>query len=347
MHWRSAILALLMVPTLAAAKSWETPAACQVAQAAVHAHSIAPLSEAELLTAGEEIINGKGRFWRVTSPDGAVSHLWGTFHTTDPLILDLPAQVMTQIDQARAVLLEADFTFPSRDEIEKSREYNGWFRLSYSELELTPEAMDMPQEVIDWVIQRLADQGYDQALAPQFTEAAIANLLLSDPCDDFVAGTIPNQDSYIQTLGHIAGAQIIGLEDPDAYMDHLVANPQTAMAVIRVYGSYLSPKTTYKDRATSIALYNRGLIGAMVAWDASHVSDVLGPKGKQALQQSENYLLTQRNLNWLPVLQAQLDKGGAFVAVGAFHLSRPTGLVELIRAKGYTVQRVALPGEDP
>ena len=45
---------------------------------------------------------------------------------------------------------------------------------------------------------------------------------------------------------------------------------------------------------------------------------------------------------WLPRLQARLDEGkedDTLVVVGAMHLLGPDGLVEMLRAKGYTVER--------
>jgi uncharacterized protein YbaP (TraB family) len=35
-----------------------------------------------------------------------------------------------------------------------------------------------------------------------------------------------------------------------------------------------------------------------------------------------------------------LDKGGAYIAVGALHLPGKSGLIELLRAAGYTVTAV-------
>ncbi|WP_395645901.1 TraB/GumN family protein [Terricaulis sp.] len=52
-------------------------------------------------------------------------------------------------------------------------------------------------------------------------------------------------------------------------------------------------------------------------------------------------LLVRRNHNWIPIIQHELDGVGVdFMAVGAAHLLGPDGLVALLRAQGYTVERV-------
>ena len=50
-------------------------------------------------------------------------------------------------------------------------------------------------------------------------------------------------------------------------------------------------------------------------------------------------LIDERNLRMRDRLLPILEKGDAFVAVGAMHLSGETGLVELLRQSGYTVTR--------
>lgn len=54
-------------------------------------------------------------------------------------------------------------------------------------------------------------------------------------------------------------------------------------------------------------------------------------------------MLTQRNKHWLPGLRKFLDEGRAVVLVGAGHLPGQNGLVELLRADGYTVTPIRLP----
>ncbi len=42
------------------------------------------------------------------TPEARVSHLWGTFHTPDPLLLDLPQPFLDILRTARVVALEFD-----------------------------------------------------------------------------------------------------------------------------------------------------------------------------------------------------------------------------------------------
>lgn len=51
---------------------------------------------------------------------------------------------------------------------------------------------------------------------------------------------------------------------------------------------------------------------------------------------------TERNLKWIPKIEHQMHEGSCFVAVGLFHLKFETGLIQLLRNKGYTVTAVNL-----
>jgi hypothetical protein len=52
-------------------------------------------------------------------------------------------------------------------------------------------------------------------------------------------------------------------------------------------------------------------------------------------------LMRQRNLRWLPEVEAMLASGRIhFVAVGALHLVGDEGLVELMKDKGYRVEQL-------
>jgi len=55
---------------------------------------------------------------------------------------------------------------------------------------------------------------------------------------------------------------------------------------------------------------------------------------------NEELFLHSRNRNWIPVMQAALQKGTCFFAVGAAHLGGNQGVISLLRKAGYTVKPI-------
>ena len=85
----------------------------------------------------------------------------------------------------------------------------------------------------------------------------------------------------------------------------------------------------------------------MIAGDQSYLTGYFGSKQAKALRTTADaYLIAERNKRFLRAMMAYVDKGGALVAVGAFHLPGKDGLIEALRAEGYRVERVPTAGED-
>lgn len=61
-------------------------------------------------------------------------------------------------------------------------------------------------------------------------------------------------------------------------------------------------------------------------------------KGDQELMAYENLLLINRNRNWIPVMKKMMQGAPCFFAVGAGHLGGPQGILELLRAEGFSVK---------
>lgn len=54
-------------------------------------------------------------------------------------------------------------------------------------------------------------------------------------------------------------------------------------------------------------------------------------------------VLFARNERWLPIIEREVERGGAFIAVGAAHLLGTRGLLSALRQRGFVVQRVGAP----
>ncbi len=79
------------------------------------------------------------------------------------------------------------------------------------------------------------------------------------------------------------------------------------------------------------------------AGDAEGLFEATGAELKAKYPGVYKRLNSDRNLAWLPRLRAMLDDSDSddtLVVVGALHLLGEDGVVELLRAKGYTVERL-------
>lgn len=343
-------MAAMALAPAAWAQDWATAEVCRVDEARIDMRVFAPSDLAALEAAAADIENRRGRFWRVVSPDGAVSHLWGTYHSSDPLILDLPDQVRAAIDDARAVAVEIDFVMATRQAVRDAQYTPARFREASDPFALLPgdsPLSGLPVEMKFWVLDRAIELGWTEDAELILSPAGMAEMLLADPCEDFSAGVLPIQDDYVQLLGRLAGAEIIGLEQPEDFLDDLNAPKakDTVEAIISVYATYLKPMTSNSERATSFAIYREGRLGLLAAWDKAFITQVLGDRGPEALRLTDEYLLAFRNERFMGRLADELPKGGVFIAVGAGHLPGPSGLVTLLREAGHDVTRVVLPGE--
>lgn len=336
-----ALLGLLLASP-AKAQYWATKEICDVKAPQIHASEFAPATEASLRARATQIPNSEGRFWKVVAPNGTVSHLWGTFHSNHPLILDLPDPVLDALQSAELVATEVNAIPESRRKLEIRQTGTSLWRQARADFDF--DTIDLPEKVIDWIKSRFVGINYGRDAPDHLTLAAVAETLLFDPCNDFAYGTFPVQDSRIQMLAAIEGIEYMPLEDFNRFTKDLKAptNDALATSMIAILGPAFNPDVTPERRATLFELYLSGQIGMMMAWEESYLRSILGVRSAVHLARADGYLLNQRNAEWMKTLGDTLLEKRMFIAVGSFHLPRSNGLVALLRAKGYTVTRIPL-----
>lgn len=342
-----ASLALLVAASGAQAQAWATREVCEPPRITVHDTVFAPEGAEELGRRAALIPNSTGRFWRITAPGGGISHLWGTMHSSHRTVLDLPDDVLDALKTARQVALEIDPRFPDRESHDRFMRGDNVYRPARSGFRFAD--LGLPRDIERHLGNRLVSLGWPRSALDQLKFGTLAELLLYDPCEDFAGGVLPTQDSYLQTLAHIDGIPILPLEDSDRLSRKLntPGNEALARAIIGTYAVYLSPGATPEARATAFALYREGRIGMAMAWDRAQVSAALGNEGPALYALMTDYLVDERNVDFVTAAREALTAGGLFVAVGNFHLPGEQGMIALLRQGGFDVTRVPLPGEAP
>jgi uncharacterized protein YbaP (TraB family) len=139
-------------------------------------------------------------------------------------------------------------------------------------------------------------------------------------------------DRVIDRLGEAAGKRMRAFETGEQqllFMAGLSEQAQHEMLLDAIEDAEAGPAML----ADLTNAWSRGELGALEQLIVRDVHD--------EYPELFDVLFRQRNLAWAEMLSAEMDGAGVdFVAVGAGHLVGEEGLVELMRARGYDVERV-------
>jgi len=118
-----------------------------------------------------------------------------------------------------------------------------------------------------------------------------------------------------------------GLETAAYQMSMFDSIPYTAQAEM-LYESIKAEDTGSDQLDEMVKLYkNQDIKGMMKMFAAD----------EEGIGQYEDLLLVGRNKNWIPVMQKMMGNQITFFAVGAGHLGGNNGVVNLLKAEGYTL----------
>ena len=144
-----------------------------------------------------------------------------------------------------------------------------------------------------------------------------------------------NPESYEMTLEKIAKTnevEVLGLETIEeqiGFIDNLSQDIQVEM----IMDALRSHDKGMKEMRELTDIYLSQDIEKIHSYTVS--SDV-------SSQEFEEDLLNNRNKNWIAPIKKIIKKNKAFIAVGAAHLGGPNGIIELLKAEGYTLTPIKL-----
>ncbi len=182
----------------------------------------------------------------------------------------------------------------------------------------------------------LAGQGYPAEFARHLKPWFLAVLSALPRCEaEREALNLPEVDQFLAQTAKDLGVKVVGLETPEEQLDAIATmRPEVAAALLTVAAR--DPGMNDDLYATLLRLYREG-------WPAEilPISDALGGLSEAERSAQDEFmrvLLVDRNAVMAERAAPLLASGGAFIAVGALHLSGRDGLIERFRAMGYRVE---------
>lgn len=261
-----------------------------------------------------------GLLWKLESPSGKTSYLFGTMHSDDKRINNFSPALQQALSSADIFFME---TLPPQD----------------------PSLFMMPEGVK--LSEMLTEQEFDRVRElADFHSMHIEAAMRMKPWLLAVIFDLPKpqtpyaQDMQLMSKAEDGGKQVQGLEDAAehfASLDSMTLDEQLVMlkAVLK-----RTQRDKERDFEALIKAYLRGDTTKILALDNKITGGLLPPalwsKMKIKLLDERNEAMAQR-------LASEAGESSVFAAVGAAHLAGKNGLIAKLREAGFTVSPAGKP----
>ncbi|HEV7318436.1 MAG TPA: TraB/GumN family protein [Ensifer sp.] len=291
-----------------------------------------PAKLASLQAEAAAIPNSKGIFWKIEKDGIPPSWLLGTMHVTDPRVLALPPEAPSAFAAASTVIVESDEILDDKK--------------SAAAILMRPDLTMFPDNktIADFLKPGdretleagLKARGIPLTLVARMKPWMIASFVALPACEiSRKAAGASFLDKKIAEDAVSQGKTLKGLETLVEQLSAMDSLP-TELHLRALIETLALGKTIDDVFATMTDLYLSGDTG-MIMPMMKAVSDKTAEDFGYA--DFEQRIIVDRNRIMATRAEPILDKGGAFMAVGALHLPGKEGLVELLRAEGFGVTR--------
>jgi uncharacterized protein YbaP (TraB family) len=281
----------------------------------------------------DAIPNSTGLFWKIEKEGTAPSWLLGTIHIADPEITTFRPAIAEALAASDALALEL---------AEIGEEGNIALANKIAPLAQLPagESFDsaFTKEQKATLGKMTAAVGIPYFLARKMKPWFLVISLAMPPCVQAAAlRGEPGVDEKLKQEAVAAGKRTVGLETIDEQLVALAALDKSIEASALVEIAKLGPETVANMFATLVETYlqERPSLDLVLTLNMPEFKE-----SATMYRAIEGGLVRARNLRMRDRLLPVLEDGNAFVGVGALHLPGTDGLIELLRASGYTVTRV-------
>lgn len=256
--------------------------------------------------------------WKVSKEGRQPSYVFGTIHVSDPMITNLPESVETALKNSDIFVMEA---LPTPEEA-----------LSLAQMMFYADGTTLKDYLDDDLFNRTAKVLSNFQLpieAVSVMRPWAAFLLMNYPADN----TMP-LDLVLFEIAMSQGARTIGLEtlsEQGAVFSEMALDDQFRLLLDTVCNYDLVMQDIEEMKRLYLEKDLNGLLNA----GTQHIY-----ADEQVYKELNKRLLTDRNKIMADRMQAVLQEGGAFIAIGALHLPGDKGVIARLSQQGYKITAI-------
>ncbi len=279
-----------------------------------------------------------GNHWRAVR-GGQVIHLIGTIHLNDARLDPITERLRGVIEASDLLLLEMG---PEEEEALKS-DMVGRPELLFLQEQTLPALLSEA----DWqdLAAAMKARGVPPMIASRFQPWYLSVMLGMPPClaEQLMGDGALGLDNRLRDIALGAGVPVRGLEPHDTLFTLFGDEPIEDQIDVMLLGLETQDQSLDMMQTVIAAYYDES---HAQAWEMSRHA-VMQIKSKPAerlrelFAQMEEDLLIARNVAWIPVILDALEGHRQItIAAGAGHLAGEAGVLALLEAEGFTLERL-------
>ena len=261
-----------------------------------------------------------GLLWELSKTGQQPAYLFGTIHSEDPAVVELPATVKQAFDASNSVVLEMLLDTDTM-------RYSSTAMLMLDGRSLT-DMVGMP--LYKKVSAAIASRGIPELVLNRMKPWAAA-VTLSTPALE--TGQILDLVLYQEALQQ--DKAVYGLETVQEQLDLFDSMSESDQVTLLRDAVNKFPELDALHAELLEVYKQRDLEGLLAINETS-----MQAEDQRLAKEFQRRVIDDRNHRMAERMQPYLRQGKAFVAVGALHLPGEQGLLNLLEQQGYTVRRV-------
>ncbi len=272
----------------------------------------------------EGLAAGKKALWKISSKDNIV-YLLGSIHYLKPQNYPLDPVMESAFKNSKRVIFEIDLD----DAKEEQAQHVMVSKAAYTDG--TTLKNHVSEATYKLAEEKLKELGLDIALLNPFKPWFAANMILARSMQKM--GFDPGQgiDQYFFRKAKQETKEIGGLETLEFQLDLFNKMPDFVQDLMLLQ--------TVRGADTMPAMMDT-VVKAWAAGDLKTLDATL-LQGMREFPEVYQRVVVERNRAWLPQIESFLSqKVNYLVVVGAGHLAGRDGLIEALKAKGYSVEQL-------
>ena len=289
----------------------------------------------ELAQAVAETPNASGILWEATREDKSILVI-GTMHIFDPRLEPIFLRVKQRIATTELLLVEAT----AEEEAKLQEELaNNPGMIFITDGPTLPEQLS--QEDWENVMAATRARSIPSVLAAKMKPWYLSLTLAIPPCAmaELASGQ-RGLDQMLMNEALRAGTPQMALEPYSTLFDIMQGGTQEEQLEMLKMG-LLDPNLQSEMFVGMLNAYFSGHIAEI--WEMSRIATRYVPSLDQTqadllFEETEQLLLTDRNLSWMPIISHETTRRDDIViAVGAAHLPGESGILQLLENKGWAI----------